>query len=590
MNGSFRDHAFYSQRQERSGLPVFIAAVVSVAVHVFLFFRMSEVRFDVSATIPERLREVQPRKIANFERVREDPARPLEQSDKGDPSQKATVGLTAKEMSEIFEAPSISFAAPPVQQATLDAAEFKEIAAAEIAPDMSVWQPRQEVIKIIDRAVRDDIALLPRREIYDVERIERAPDYAPDVRLGGSVAVPSDIPQGVLAAFSPDFAAPTEKIVASSVESVAEPKTDESATPAVTLTGFGETPAEISPFKHVDNRLSSSMTVYDPGGRDSRKYFRIEINPRDTTELPTVRKDIVFVQDASRSLARERLYFCKEGLKDALGVISAGDRFNVVSFREDATFCFGKGWASPTRENLEKAYAFIDSLDSRGDTDLFRSLKSLIDLPRDSGRPLIVIVITDGKATTGITASSQIIAEFSKLNDNMSLFVLGTHGKANGYLLDMLSFCNRGRQVIVRSDRWQIPAAIRELADSCASPVLGRIVAEANVASGAEFFPLPSPNLYSGQPLVYYGSCPRATDKIILQIRGEGGESKVDCLFDIDLASASRGDSAIRDEWARRKMHSLIGEFARHPSDAILGAMRELSGKTGIPIPYFGQF
>ena len=161
-----------------------------------------------------------------------------------------------------------------------------------------------------------------------------------------------------------------------------------------------------------------------------------------SAQLPIVGKDIVFVQDASRSLARERLHFCKEGLKEALGTVSAADRFNVVSFRDNATFCFGLDWATPTTENFQHAIAFIDSLDSRGDTDLFRSLKSLTALPRDPARPLIAIVITDGKATTGITASTRIIGEFSKLNDDMSLYVLGTHAKANAYLLDMLAPMN----------------------------------------------------------------------------------------------------------------------------------------------------
>lgn len=582
--------SFYEQDEGRNWAPIILATLASLALHVFLYLRVADMRFDVSAQIPEKFKDAPSRRVVNFERAKDDSEKTFETSETGDPSDRPTVGLTSAELGEIFEAPEIAFSAPPVRQATIEAATFREIAATDLSPDVSVWQPRQEIIQIVDRHVRDEVAFLPRRESFDIERFEAAPDYAPVIELSGTVLVPVKPPDGLLPARAPSIDASLPKPETAVKASVAEPVTDVSATPAVTITKYGEKPEEISEFKHVDNRLSANVTVFAPPNGDGRKYFRLEINPADASVLPIVRKDIVFVQDASRSLARERLYFCKEGLKEAMGSIAVGDRFNIVSFRDDTTFCFGKSWATPNRENFEKAFAFIDSLESQGDTDLFRSLKSLMDLPRDPKRPLIAIVITDGKATIGTTGSSRIIGEFSKLNDNMSLYVLGTHAKANAYLLDMLAFCNRGRQYVVRSDRWSIPAAVRDIVSSCSKPLLGRIKVDAGVASGAEFFPLPSPNLYAGEPLVYYGSCPKETGETVFQVRGEGGDAKIDCLFNIDFSKAPSGGQAIFDEWARRKMHSLIGEYARNPSQALLQSMRQLSAKTGMPIPYFGEF
>lgn len=585
-----RGRAFYTEEEERDWTPLVIAAIVSLAIHAFLYFRVSEMRFDVSAQVPEKFREMPVRKIANFERLRQDPFERLERSLRGDTSAKATVGMTAEELSEILEAPAVSFEAPPPQREAVEAATLKEPASPEPADaEPPAWQPRQEVAAIVDRIVRDDVALLPRREIFAVERFDAAPDYSPEsppAAPAATVAPPQDLFAASAAAASemPDIPPPAAESLAERIV------TDPAATPAETLTPFGEKPGDISPYTHVDNRLAAEIALYEPPGADPRKYFRIEVMPRENSGLPVARKDIVFVQDASRSLARERLHFCKEGLKESLGCIAAGDRFNIASFRDDATFCFGNEWATPSRENFEKAIAFIDSLESRGDTDLFRSLQSLLTLPRDPSRPMIAVVVTDGKATAGMTASSRIIGEFSKLNDDMSLYVLGTQAKANAYLLDLLSFCNRGRQSIVRSDRWAIPAAISDLAESCSQPVLGRVRVDADIASGAEFFPLPSANLYAGEPLVYYGSCPRGTDALTLQIRGEAGEARLDCLFSLDLAAAQRGGSEIKEGWSRRKMHSLLGDYARNPDGDAKAAMHRLSAETGEPIPYLGEF
>lgn len=581
---------FYDDERGGNWLPVFLAALASLAIHVFLYYRVAEMRFDVTAEIPPQLRETPARRFANFERLKRDPVQPLDQARENPLSGPAGASLSQEQLSGIFDVPEVTFEAPPPQKASLEAAALREVAAAELPSEAPEWQPRQELIEIHDRSVRDDIALLPRHEIFSVDRVPAAPDYVPEVSPQTLAAQPAAAPESL--SQMPLFSLPVElPPLPTSVESAAAKVfTDPAATPAESLADFGEKPDEISEFRHVDNRLSTSLAVYVPPAPDPRKYFRLEINPSLDSGLDVVGKDVVFVQDASRSLASERLHFCKQGLKDALASVSARDRFNVVSFREDATFCFGTQWALPTGENFARAFAFIDSLDSRGDTDLFRSLKSLMALPRDPERPLIVIVVTDGKATTGITASSKIIGEFSKLNDNMSLYVLGTHAKANAYLLDLLSFCNRGRQSIVRSDRWSIPQAVKALADSCSRPLLGRVSVDADVDSRAEFFPLPSANLYAGEPLVYYGSCPKETGAMTIQIRGEGGASKVDCIFEIDFTGAPRADAKIRGEWARRKMHSLLGEHARNPSPGVVAAMRRLSAETGEPIPYAGEF
>ena len=128
-------------------------------------------------------------------------------------------------------------------------------------------------------------------------------------------------------------------------------------------------------------------------------------------------KDIVFVQDASRSLAEERLHFCRDALNQAIRLLPKGDRFNVVLFRDDAEFCF-QGWASPTDANIQQASAFIDAMKSRGDTDVFKSMQKILGLPRDPARPLIIVLVTDGKATKGLTESTRIIGEFSASDFN----------------------------------------------------------------------------------------------------------------------------------------------------------------------------
>ena len=449
------------------------------------------------------------------------------------------------------------------------------------------WQPRQQVIEVVDRLVRDDVATLPRLEIPTIERVAAAPDYIPPVALTKDILKTPMAPTRPIPLPDPASTPAPAAVVPEEVE-VPETPTPEAQTPEATISHFGERPADISTFKPVDSRLAAKATVFRPNGETDRSYFRLEIAARDPSVLPVVPKDIVFVQDASRSLAEERLHFCRDALNQTIRLLNPGDRFNVVLFREDAEFCF-KGWASPTEENLTRAKAFIDAMKSRGDTDVFNSMKSILSLPRDNARPLIIVLVTDGKATKGLTESSRIIGEFSKLNDNVSVFALGTHGRANNYLLNLLSFCNRGTANVVTSGRWDIPKNIAAVAEGCSQPVLGRVDVTTDITSHADLYPLPSANLYANRTLEYYGSCPGDVTNLVVQVRGEGGKSKCDIIFQMDLANAAEGGGDIRENWVRRRMYSLIGEYARNPSPALLDAMQRLSLETGMPIPYRNQ-
>ncbi len=567
---------------------VIVAVVLSVVIHFAALKRAQDMRFDVTANLDPALREQREIKPpAHIENLAEDPLSPVENPFAGNPSETPSVGIQG-EVAELASKPDTALSAPRVSEEALGVAKDVPVEIPEPQPVTDGWQPRQQVIEVVDRLVRDDVVPMPRLEVPSIERISTAPDYIPPVTITKDLLKTPPMPSTPIPLPNPGATPAPAAITPEKIE-VPETTTPEAQTPEATISRFGEKPSDISTFKPVDSRLMAKAKVFRPNGETGRSYFRLEIAARDPSVLPVVPKDIVFVQDASRSLAEERLHFCRDALNQSIRFLPATDRFNVVLFREDAEFCF-EGWASPTEENLAKAKSFIDAMKPRGDTDVFKSMQSILSLPRDPARPLIIVLVTDGKATKGLTESSRIIGEFSKLNDNVSVFALGTHGRANNYLLDMLSFCNRGTARVVTSGRWDIPKNISAVIEGCSQPVLGRVGVTTDLMSHADLYPLPSANLYANRTLEYYGSCPGDVTNLVVQVRGEGGKSKCDIIFQMDLSHAESGGDEIRENWVRRRMYSLIGEYARNPSPAILDAMQRLSLETGMPIPYRQQF
>ncbi len=579
---------FTETKNSNVGLMV-ITAVVSIIIHILLYIKVADARFNLptfETSNPESASD-SPLEIS---RLKDDPAGPLPSPEAGNPDSQPTMGISAEELAEIITVPYVEFAEPPPTDDTLDVPNITGKEVSKINPEDSVWQPRNEIIKITERIVHDKVATLPRKEIYDIERIDNAPDYVPAIDITKDIAIPLTEKKVAEIIKSENVQVKQElPQITDAVTSVAETvSTDNAITPAQTLTQFGEKPSDISDFKAVDSRLMMSAAFYRPEIPDGRQYFRLEVAPRENANLPTVPKDIIFVQDASRSLANQRLYFCKKGIRESFKFISDKDRFNIASFRNDIEFCFDD-WQYPNETTLAEAGAFVDKLVSDGETDIFESLSSLMTLKRDPKRPLIVVLITDGVATQGMTNSTRIIGEFSKINDNMSLFVVGTQSRANAYLLDLISFCNRGQQTIVYNDRWSIPKAIEDITRLCANPILGRVAVTTDINSGAEIFPHPSANLYSDKTLVYYGSCPDNVSSILVQVRGQGGEAKCDSIFDLQFANARTGNSRLKDNWTKYKMYSLIGAYTRTPTQAILSAIINFHNKTKEPIPYYHE-
>ena len=314
----------------------------------------------------------------------------------------------------------------------------------------TVWEPRQDIVSINRRVVQDDVAALPRRYVEAIPRQKTGADIA-------GPADRSDAASGLVAALSYDVTDDPAKFQWGSGSggggTAGRGAAEGGAASVIRVEPrphFDET-QRVSVLKALERYLKADVQVYRPALDSRYSYCRIEVKRRTSDLLPVLEKDVLLVQDASASITEQKLYYCREGMLRALELIGPGDRFNVVEFRTGCAKCFS-GWAPADMESLQRAREFILGIRSEGDTDIFGSMRELLNLPRKPGRPVIAIVVSDGVATVGLTDRSQIIESFSQANAGaVSVFTMGTYAGANAYLLDLLSYRNRGDTHIVRT-------------------------------------------------------------------------------------------------------------------------------------------
>jgi hypothetical protein len=354
---------------------------------------------------------------------------------------------------------------------------------------------------------------------------------------------------------------------------------------------FSETPAQITSLRPIESLLSAEVTVYETL-RDWRYgYFRIEIRRIGPEALPVLPKDVLLVQDCSASMAEQRLYFCRQGLARCLEQIGPQDRFAVVGFRDKVEKCFD-GWAENNATNRARASAFIGGMVSAGETDIFGSIQSLLDIKGSTRRPVVAVMVSDGQPTAGVVDSSDIIGKFSKLNDGaISVFAMGTVQTANAYLLDLLSYCNGGESLVVTKGRWDIPDSLAGLASQTARPVLNAVRFRFAEGGGCEVYPASTGNLYLDRPMALTGRYVRGTPGVVFQAVGRGLKADCDMIFNLDLSKARRTDDrGLRETWASQKIYHLIGQHARTGDPKTLEEIRATARAYGLRVPYRGEF
>lgn len=566
-----------------------VAVGLSIALHAILLWQLPR----IPVRLPRFTERAEPESAWDptqlFEILRE---RGRPESDRDRPAtaadEAAWLDWTEALASLGLEPEAAALEAPPHDDAWLGEDRMQP---SDAQPVKAIWQPRQDILAIQETVVRDEVAALPRRRIAPVARVSGAPDVVvpADRTAAAAAAVPRAGPGSGLTtappraeierpAVDPPLPEPDDRQIPDAVrEKMAE------------LEQADDTAAQ--PYQPMETLLQAQIETYMPFWSRSHTYFKIEVARKSEDVLPEIPKDIVFVQHSSTRMAETILRFCRVGLSNSVARLGPRDRFNVVALRDTVDWAF-PDWAPTTPEAIAQAQTYIAGLRSEGGTDIYRALESLLTLERVPGRPTIAVLISEGHPSAGITASTDVIGRFAYANrGRMAVYALGITQTSNTYLLDLLSFSNRGEASFVTRGRWDIPEAMQRLVDSVSRPVLTDVRFAFSEASQAEVFPEQPTPLFKDRSLTLYGRVPRSVDRVVFQAVGLAGETEADMIFDLPLAE--RGDAGGRDlrqRWAEQKIYHLIGAYARHRDPALLETMRRTGRDYRVRIPYQDRF
>ncbi|XP_052123129.1 inter-alpha-trypsin inhibitor heavy chain H4 isoform X2 [Frankliniella occidentalis] len=229
----------------------------------------------------------------------------------------------------------------------------------------------------------------------------------------------------------------------------------------------------------VDRDANGGEVVVNDG------YFVHFFSP---TDLKPLKKHAIFVLDVSGSMDGRKIEQLREAMMSILNDLKDGDYFNLISFSSDVKVWnldkpdksalygtsegvyYGPEAATTTeapqerppayranKENIEKAKEVVKQLSAYGGTNINDALKTALDCARDGARSAamsdgdqtlepIVLFLTDGDPTVGLTVPTRITSGISELNlkPRSAVFSLAFGEEADIRFLRKLSLANGG--------------------------------------------------------------------------------------------------------------------------------------------------
>ena len=339
-------------------------------------------------------------------------------------------------------------------------------------------------------------------------------------------------------------------------------------------------------FGTEKEELGINLMTYRAPGEDG--YFLLLAAPGVTVdEKKVMPKDVVFVLDASGSMAGKKLEQAQKALAFCVASLNANDRFEVLRFSTETDVLFSK-LVEASKENRAKADEYIKGIKSTGGTAIDDALKKALSLrPGASDRPLVVIFLTDGLPTIGTTDASEIVANVKRNSSgNVRVFCFGIGSDVNVQLLDRITEETRAASQYVLAEE-DIEIKISNFFIKIKDPVLtAPALSFTGGIRASKLHPSPLPDLFRGEQLVLVGRYSgQGASAAVVEGKVEGESKRFS--YDIQFPESNREHDFIPRLWATRRVGFLLQEIRLRGDNAELrDEATELARKYGIVTPY----
>jgi Ca-activated chloride channel family protein len=316
-------------------------------------------------------------------------------------------------------------------------------------------------------------------------------------------------------------------------------------------------------------------------------YFALMLSPRvDLPQDKVMAKDVCLALDTSGSMEEQnRIASARDAIEFCLKALNPGDRFALITFSTTVE-TFGAGLADATPEAVQKAVAYVDKLEPRGATDLCGAVLQALSMAPKGDRPYLIVLVTDGKPTVGVTDSDAILKKVGEANKaNVRVFTFGIAEDLNVPLLDRIAEATKGYSDYVAPGR-QIEDKISSFFRKVSYPVLADLQLSFGNIKVTDMYPAQLPDLFRGSQIVAFGRYSGSGD-VAVALTGTLQGRKEKSAYDATFPKENAANGFLPQLWARRKVGYLLDQIRLHgETKELMDEVVRLSKEYGIATPY----
>lgn len=295
-----------------------------------------------------------------------------------------------------------------------------------------------------------------------------------------------------------------------------------------------------------------------------RGFMTFIAEPEPATTEGTIAKVFTLIVDRSGSMLGTKIVQARNAASFIVQNLNPGDKFNIVDFSTDVR-SFRSGHVEYTEQARDSAYAYIATFNANGWTNISGAFD--VAIPQfnalGTGTANIVIFLTDGLPTIGITSMEPLVSHIDSLitatETNVHLFSFGIGSDVNKQLLTLMSSHNKGLAEFLGND--ELYSRITSFYLTIRNPVLldSRISVTPPIVSG--IYPDPLPNLYRGKQMIVAGRYHEAMP-VQITLSGTAFGNPVSYTYEVALVDSTVPRYGFLPKiWAKRKIESLLVHY-----------------------------
>jgi hypothetical protein len=329
---------------------------------------------------------------------------------------------------------------------------------------------------------------------------------------------------------------------------------------------------------------------------DSLGYFAFIAEPNPQNSGNILKKVFTLIIDRSGSMGWEnKMAQALNAARFIVNNFNEGDKFNILDFDDVAT-SYRPAHVLYNNQTKDSALLYVNQIYARNGTDIANAFVKAIPqfaTTADSTTANIIIFLTDGQATVGITSTELILAKISSLlilsERKITIFTFGIGSDVNQQLLSLIASRNNGIAEFLGND--ELEQRITEFYLRIRNPVLVNTTLQFSSPNIREVYPNPLPNLYKGEQMLVTGIYAK-TPPVDLTLNGTAFGKPVSYQYSLTLSdTAVTSNQFLPKIWAKKKIENLLVQYYSATSgsaqaDSIKKQIVALSVSYGVISPF----